>query len=54
MGYWSLVYLAMLSNDLVKPAENWEANGLMAVPYSCNSGSMVVTEANADNFYPAK
>ncbi len=54
MGYWSLVYLTMLSNDLVKPAENWEANGLMAVPYSCNSGSMVVTVANADNFYPAK
>lgn len=50
-GYWSMVYLYMVANDLITSVDDWQAKGYPSIPETANSGTAVVTIDNYENFY---
>ncbi|MDQ6420444.1 substrate-binding domain-containing protein [Paenibacillus sp. LHD-117] len=51
MGYWSLMHLFHLRNELVEPMADWRASGVPPLPTYVDTGISVVTKSNVDDYY---
>ncbi len=51
MGYWSLMQLFHLRNDIVEPKANWRGSNISPVPVYVDTGVTVVTKADVDHYY---
>ncbi len=51
MGYWSLMHLFLLRNELVEPMPNWRESNVPPLPTYVDTGITVVTRSNVDNYY---
>lgn len=50
-GFWSMVYLYYIANDMVTSVENWQEKGYPSLPQTADSGTGVVTIESCDNYY---
>lgn len=50
-GFWSMVYLYFIHNDLITSVDDWAAKGFPSLPYAADSGSAVVSIDNYEYFY---
>lgn len=51
MGYWSLMQLFHLRNELTEPISDWRSANVSPVPTYVDTGVTVVTRDNVDHFY---
>ncbi|MOA31132.1 hypothetical protein D3C78_1522740 [compost metagenome] len=51
MGYWSLMHLFHLRNELVEPMPDWQESNVPPLPTYVDTGISVVTQSNVDNYY---
>ncbi len=51
MGYWSLMHLFHLRNELVEPMPDWRKANVPPLPSYVDTGISVVTKSNVDNYY---
>ncbi|NIK79908.1 ribose transport system substrate-binding protein [Paenibacillus castaneae] len=51
MGYWSLMHLFHLRNELVEPMPDWRESNVPPLPPYVDTGITVVTKSNVDLFY---
>lgn len=54
MGYWSLMKLFAVKNDLVNPVKNWKEVGISPLPDYVDTGVSVITAENVDAIYDAE
>ncbi|MUT64610.1 substrate-binding domain-containing protein [Paenibacillus sp. NEAU-GSW1] len=51
MGYWSLMHLFHMHNELVEPMPDWRESNVPPLPSYVDTGITVVTQSNVDLFY---
>lgn len=54
MGYWSMMMLYGIANDLISPIENWEENNINPLPNFVDTGVSIIDINNVDAYYEAE
>jgi ribose transport system substrate-binding protein len=47
MGFWGMMFLYMVNNNLVKPVSDWQAAGISPLPPNVDTGVVVINRENS-------
>jgi ribose transport system substrate-binding protein len=47
MGFWGMMFLYMVRNDLIKSVSDWQSGGILPLPPNVDTGVVVITRENS-------